>query len=117
MKRLVKIMVATIGLGAVTASIAHAPYVSAYDIKDLCRNVHSLSCEAYIAGLDDGLTIGLRADINNPTLTYRAIIELLKKEVRKHPTEGDVPSWMIVNTVLFENKELKMRNDCHHEGK
>ena len=111
MKRLVKIMVATIGVSALTPSFAQTPDVNANDVKFLCHKIHSLTCEAYIAGFDDGMTIGLQTDLGKSNLSYASIIRLLKEHVNKHPNDGHIQSWIILMGILFDHKELKMRGD------
>lgn len=104
-------MVATIGLSAIPASFAQTPDVNANDVKFLCKRIHSLTCEAYIAGFDDGMTIGLQTDLDKSNLTYASIIRLLKDQVNKHPGDGHIQSWIILMGILFDHHELKMRGD------
>ena len=117
MSRLVKIMVAAIGLSAITASFAQTPDVNGNDIVQLCKKVHSLPCEAYMAGLDNGITIGLQTDLYHTNLSYGAIIALLKEQIKQHPSDGEIASWIVLLGIMFDTKELRTRELCHHGRK
>ncbi len=105
------------GLCALSTSFAQYRDVNANDVSFLCKKLHSLSCEAYLSGLDDGLTIGLQTDLNKSTLSYGSIISLFKDQVRTHPDDGQIQSWIVLMGVLFDHKELKMRGGMKHASK
>ncbi len=109
MKKALTVLVATISLGVMTASFATPPRLSSNDLKYLCRNLHNFECDTYLAGLDDGLTIGLQTNLGKKTMSYRQIITDFKMDLKKHPSHGYASSWIEIMGVLFENDILTMR--------